>query len=204
MNGPKVSADDGSTAIGGDNSAPIFNVRADKGATVNVHVEQQLTRQLPSILGKIIVEFAKHGLSEYASGVRRSLPPEVLDKLDHNCFPHDHHVLIDDRRYGLTLERTYHGIEQENADARRLVRRRASITYKQAVSVACDAAAVPLSDAVPFARSHAPEIVKAVIDQMVGELQLPGSTGVYEEAAHLAVSLIVADAIIECDVLEAP
>lgn len=45
MIGPKVSAEGGSIAIGGDVKAPILNVHA---ATVNVTVEQQIARELPS------------------------------------------------------------------------------------------------------------------------------------------------------------
>ena len=37
---PKVSADDGSTSIGGDNNAPVVNINAGDSSTVTVQVER--------------------------------------------------------------------------------------------------------------------------------------------------------------------
>lgn len=119
----EVSASKGSVSIGGDANAPIIN--APNALEVNLNIDQKITRELPSFLGKLIAVFSQQSLSEYAMGGRRPLSAEVSEKIDYNRLSTNHRAIVDYLRHTLVLEKAYLGVEQTNADARYLVRRRA-------------------------------------------------------------------------------
>jgi hypothetical protein len=144
-------------------------------------------------------------LADYAKGPRRKLPPEVSVKIHYNDFPPDHHVIRDFLRYSHVLENAYLGVEQRNADARYLVRRKAGIAYDQEVYLVMASAPVePVISRINVIRSKAQIIVSNVIARLIKDYVSSSDLKVEDEIAHLAVSLIVADAIVECEVLERP
>jgi hypothetical protein len=204
MTNSKTLATDGSTAVGGDNNAPITNIAAEDGATVNIHLEQAIARQLPSYLGTVIAIFSEQSLSEYARGPRRELPPEVSEKIQYNNVPNDNLVLRDFLRHGFVLEKCYKGVEQQNADARFLVRRRAGFTYGAMLASACAAEGISNDKRHDYITANASKLINSVIDRLLAEYKAVRESVVHEETAHLAISLIVADAIVECEVLERP
>lgn len=189
----------GSVAVTGDNHGSIVNVNA-QNVTI---LEQQIARELPSYLSKVVARFSED-LSEYDSGPKRSLPPEVSVKLAYNDFPLAHHIITDYSKYASLLEATYRGVEQRNDDARRLVRRRAAVTYAEQLHKLCTAHSVNHAQARNFARSHAVSLVMAVVSALLADFSPESAPNVMQETAHLAVCLIVADAVIECEVLERP
>lgn len=189
----------GSVAIAGPNLGSIFNVNAEN-VTI---VERQIARELPSYLSNVIARFSED-LSEYNSGPKRSLPPEVSVKLVFNDFPATHHIITDYSKYSHVLEATYRGVEQRNDDARRLVRRRAAVEYLKQLHNRCTAHGVNQAQAHDFARRHAVPLVMSVVNSLLADFSSGDATHVMQETAHLAVCLIVADAVIECEVLERP
>jgi hypothetical protein len=197
-----VSAKHRSIAIGGDVTGTLVN--AEQALLLNVKVEQQISRELPSFLGRLILTFSEEGLAEYGKGARRSLPPEVSDKIKYNYLPSDHHIIQEYRQYVLLLEKAYHGVEQRNADARYLVRRKAEIAYEAEVQLEDRDAAPRRISKLEHVRLNAVRIVENVIKRLLDDYKLSGDIKVEEEIAHLAVSLVVADAIVECQVLESP
>lgn len=193
-----VVASLGSVAVAGDNLGQIVNLNAQ-----TIIVERQIARELPSYLSSVVVRFSED-LSEYNSGPKRSLPPEVDVKLAYNDFPSTHHIIVDYSKYLNVLEATYRGVEQRNDDARRLVRRRAAVAYNEQLHKLCTAHSVKNAQAHDFARNHAVTLVMAVVAALMADLSAGSSAHVMQETAHLAVCLIVADAVIECEVLERP
>lgn len=204
MIGPKATSRDGSTSVGGDNEGSIVNVNAGDGSTIDVRIENEIARKLPSHLGAVIVLFAKQGLASAANTQRRELPPEVIDKIKYNNLPENHRIFRDWARHSIVLERSYHGIEQQNPDARYLVRRKAGAVYEEERLAACSAASVPEDQHCEYARKNAAVLVKAVTDRLLIDYRCSKTGLVEEEVAHLAVSLVVADAVVECEVLEKP
>ena len=194
-----VVASTGSVAVAGDNLGSILNVNA-QSVTI---VERQIARELPSYLSTVVARFSED-LSEYNSGPKRSLPPEVDVKLAYNDFPSAHHIITDYSKYLNVLEATYRGVEQRNDDARRLVRRRATVAYAEQLHNLCAAHSVKHAQAHDFARSHAVPLVMAVVAALLADFAAGSPAHVMQETAHLAVCLIVADAVIECEVLERP
>jgi hypothetical protein len=194
-----VVASAGSIAVAGNNLGSILNVNA-QSLTI---VERQIARELPSYLSKVVVRFSED-LSEYNSGPKRSLPPEVSVKLTYNNFPPTHHIIADYSKYSNVLEATYRGVEQHNDDARRLVRRRAAVAYTEQLSKLCTAHSVKHEQAHDFAISHAVLLFTAVVAALLVDFSAGSAAHVMQETAHLAVCLIVADAVIECEVLERP
>lgn len=194
-----VVSSTGSVAVAGDNLGSILNVNA-QSVTI---VERQIARELPSYLSKVVARFSED-LSEYNSGPKRSLPPEVDVKLAYNDFPPAHHIISDYSKYLNVLEATYRGVEQRNDDARRLVRRRAAVAYAEQLHKLCTAHSVKHLQAHDFARSHAVPLVIAVVAALLADFSVGSAAHVMQETAHLAVCLIVADAVIECEVLERP
>lgn len=194
-----VVASAGSVAVAGDNVGSILNVNA-QNVTI---VERQIARELPSYLSKVVAQFSAD-LSEYNSGPKRTLPPEVSVKLAYNDFPPMHHIITDYSKYSHVLEATYRGVEQRNDDARRLVRRRAAVAYAEELHKLCAAHSVNHAQAHAFAKSNAVSLVMAVVASLLADFSAGSSASVMQEAAHLAVCLIVADAVIECEVLERP
>ena len=164
----------------------------------------RFARKLPSHLGAVIALFAKQGLASTASFQRRELPPEVMDKIKYNNLPNNHRIFSDWARHSVVLERTYHGIEQQNPDARYLVRRKAGAIYEEERLAACSAVSVQLDQHGEYARKNSTALVKAVTDRLLVDYRCSKSGLVEEEIAHLAVSLVVADAVVECEVLEKP
>lgn len=191
-------ASTGSVAVSGDNLGSIVNVNAQ-----TLIIERQIARELPSYLSKVVARFAED-LSEYDSGPKRSLPPEVSVKLDYNDFPRTHFIITDYAKYVNVLDATYRGIEQRNDDARRLVRRRAAVAYTEQLHQLCAAHGVKHVQAHDLARLNAVTLVMSVVATLMADLSAAIAAHVMHETAHLAVCLIVADAVIECDVLERP
>jgi hypothetical protein len=201
---PMPSSEDGSTAIGGDVNAPVVNVSASEASTVLVTVGQEIDRELPSLLGVVIVIFSRQSGSEYGQGPRRSLPAEVAEKVKYNDLSPEHHVLRDYYRHSLVLEQAYLGAEQQNADARYLVRRKAAIAYESQVDEACTRESIAPQHRINYVRANANGIVDKVVNQLLAEYKVSRDIKVHQEIAHLAISLIVADAVVECEVLERP
>jgi hypothetical protein len=198
---PNVDAKEESVAIGGDNSGLLVNA---PGSTFNLNFPAVASR-LPSILADLIATFAEKSLAEYDVGARREIPPEALQKIAYNNFPRDHPILADYRQYSLLLERCYHGVEQQNADAHRLVRRKCAFAYSEALEAGSTAAKVAPDNRREFAINNASQLVNVVTEKLIMEYTNTKVQGhPYVEVVHLATSLVVADAIIECDVLERP
>lgn len=195
-----AQASAGSVAIAGNNTGSIVNLTA---TNITIAVERQIARELPSYLSKVVARFSQD-VSEYDSGPKRSLPPEVDVKLAYNDFPPSHHVIAEYTKYLNVLEATYRGVEQRNDDARRLVRRRAAIAYGQQLHNLCNTSGIHHLQSHAFARKHAVSLVTAVVAALLADLSAESAPQVMQETAHLAVCLIVADAVIECEVLERP
>jgi len=193
-----AAASTGSVSVAGDNLGTILNINAQ-----SVVLERQIARELPSYLSRVVAQFSDD-LSQYNSGPKRSLPPEVGVKLTYNDFPPSHHIITDYSKYSNVLEATYRGVEQRNDDARRLVRRRASVAYANELNRLCMVHSVKHVHAHDFARLNAVPLVSAVVAALMSDFSAGSTTHVMQETAHLAICLIVADAVIECDVLERP
>lgn len=204
MIGPKASAKDGSTAVGGDNTGTIANINVGNGSTVDVHLDAEVARKLPSHLGALIALLARQGGFAVGAAQTRQLPPEVTEKLRHNQLPTRHPIIRDWTRHSLSLERAYHGVEQQNADARYLVRQRAGAVYEEELLRAAEAAKIPEDKLSDYVRQNAVTLVKAVTDRLLDDYRASKAGAVEEEIARLAVSLVVADAVVECEVLEKP
>lgn len=202
MTDSDVSASDGSTAIGGDVNAPVIN--APRARQVNLILEQKVARELPSFLGKVIVAFSQQSLSGYAKGKRRELPAEVTNKIAYNRLSQDHRAVVDYVKHSLVLERAYLGVEQANADARYLVRKKAGDAYDKVIRSGFKANPSLKTQRIDYITANADAIVDQVITQLLDDYKASSETKVEQEIAHLAVSLVVADAVVECEVLERP
>lgn len=197
-----VNAHGGSVAVGGDNSGVIIN--ATDSSQINLTIERQVKRELPSHLSNVVVALSSD-LVGYGAEVKRELPPEVADKLRYNDFPARHPIITDYAKHVNFLDAAYRGVEQNNGDARRMVRRRAAGVYQEAILALCESEQVHHSKARDLARKHAVKLVKTVIATLKNESEATSlAAGVMRETADLAISLIVADAVIECEVLERP
>lgn len=195
-------ADHGSVAVGGANNGLLIN--AAPNAQVNVYVEHRVQRELPSYLSNVLVALSGD-LMNYGAEAKRELRPEITEKLAYNDFPIRHQIIRDFTMYSGSLEAAYRGVEQRNGDARRMVRRRAGSIYQDALLNLCEVQGVHHSQAHVLAREHAALLVRIVIDALKSESAATSLTlGVMKETADLAISLIVADAIVECEVLERP
>lgn len=196
-----VSADHSSVALGRDNNGLLINA---PNAQVSVFVEHRVQQELPSHLSNVVVALSGD-LKGYGAEARRELRPEIAEKLTYNDFPTRHPIIKDFTMYSGSLEAAYRGVEQRNGDARRLVRRRASGVYQEALLDLCESKGVHHSQAHGLAREHAVLLVRTVIDSLKKESAATSlASGVMQETADLAISLIVADAIVECEVLERP
>jgi hypothetical protein len=142
-------------------------------------------------------------LSAYGVGPRQALTAEVIEKLEYNNLSKNLRVITDYRQHVRELEQAYIGVEQQNADARRLVRRKAAIAYESYVHGQCEESS-PAKTKIEYARTHADTIVYKVIDILLDDYKGAAEIKVAHEIAHLAISLIVFDAVVECEVLERP
>lgn len=201
---PRTIAENGSTSIGGNNSGTITNVAIGDGANVELHFDGEAAHRLPSHLGNVIAHLASFG--ELAKSTdKRSLPPEVADKLSYNDLPPRHPVISAWTRHSLILERAYQGAEQQNPEARYLVLQRAGAVYQEElINMALDEK-VPMSNLSDFARGRAFKLIAAVTERLLMDYRISITSALIElEAVRLSISLIVADAVIECEVLERP
>lgn len=195
-----VSASSGGVAVAGNNTGSIININAEQ---LTLAVERQVIRELPSYLSKVVAKFSDDW-SGYNSGPQRVLGPEVDVKLAYNDFPSSHFIITDFTKFLNILEASYRGVEQSNDDARRLVRRRAGVEYANQLQHLCVKDGIKNSQAHAHARKNAIPLVLSVVEALLDDVSAGSSFQVMKETAHLAVCLIVADAIIECDVLERP
>ncbi len=205
MIGDSNIAEDGSVAIRGDNSGDIKNYSAINGGTIIVNnISPQTIRRLPSLLSSIILNISEQSLSEYSKGERRKLPPGAVAKLHYNNIDIGNTLMRDHARFSLALERAYRGVEQRNSDARFLVIRKAGIVYVTELDRACAELGIAADKRDTFARNNSTLLVQKVVEKLIESYVLSHDRVVEEEVAHLAVSLIVADAIVECEVLQRP
>lgn len=202
MSDGEVSATHGSISIGRDANAPVVN--APNAQQVFLNFEQKVDRELPSFLGKIILLFSQQTLSEYAQGDRRPLLPEVTEKIKYNKLSPDHRAIADYLKHSLVLEQAYLGVEQTNADARYLVRRKAGSAYATVVRDGLKRHPLPKMTKIEYVRENADTIIDEIVVRLLDDYKASSETKVEEEVAHIAVSLVVADAVIECEVLEKP
>jgi hypothetical protein len=197
-----ITAKGGSTAVGGDVTGTVVNVNSGEGSQIAISFSG-ISKELGSYLGQVIVFFAEQSLSEYGQRDTVLLAPEVELKAAHNALSLDHQIFVDYRRHLLELERAYAGVEQQNADVRYLVRRKARLAYQQLVKH------IPSNQKdgetrLNYVRGKAAEILDKVVEQLMAAYIVSTDPKVREEPASLAVYLIVADAVISCDVLERP
>lgn len=202
MSDSDVSASGDSIAIGGNANAPVIN--APNAREVNLIFEQKVVGELPSFLGKVIVFFSMQTLSEYAKGSRRTLQSEVGHKIEYNRLSKSHRAIVNYLRYSLVIEQAYLGVEQTNADARRLVLYKAGVVYDEVVRSGLKSDPRPKLQRIEYIRENADIIVDQVIARLLDDYKASSETKVEQETAHLAVSLVVADAVVECEVLEKP
>jgi hypothetical protein len=204
MIGQKTSASDGAVAVGGDNSGSIVSVNAGDGTTVALNFSSTLVQKLPSHLGAVVALFAQQGGLAKAEGMGRVLPPEVSEKLQYNKISERHPTIRDWVRHSLVLERIYQGVEQQNPDARYLVRLRAGAIYEEELLKLAKESEIKNELLGIFATENAIKLLGAVTGRMFDDYRAFSSELVELEVALLAVSLIVADAVVECHVLERP
>jgi hypothetical protein len=205
MIGPKTSATAGSTAVGGSNTGTLVNVTAEGNARVDVTVDSAtVARRLPSHLSAVISQFAMQASALMSDTPVQELKPGIQAKLTFNNLSAQHRLIQDWFRYSHLLHRSYQGVEQVNQAARLLVKRRAGVVYDEELLRIGTENGIPDHQQPNFARQHAPLLVTAVIGRLMQDYSCSAVADVEVEAAHLAISLIVADAVIECEVLERP
>jgi len=197
-----ITAKGGSTAVGGDVTGTIVNVNSGNASQIAINFSGA-SRELGSYLGQVIVFFAEQSLSKYGRRDSLQLTPEVELKAQHNALSLDHQIFVDYRRHLLELERAYAGVEQQNADVRYLVRRKARLAYLRLVQQ------MPSNHRdgdkrLKYVKENVCDILDKVVEQLIAAYTASTDRKVHEEPASLAVSLIVADAIVNCDVLEKP
>lgn len=202
MIGKKVSAEGGSVAVGGDNLGTIYNVNVDAGAIFYMHDSVDAERSLGTYLGKVISVVAQQSLSEYGHAYQRDMTNEVQDKLNFNYITLDDRIVKSYRKYYYVLDRAYKGVEQSNNDARILVRLRAGSIYETELAKACVKAGVSGINRVDFSRENSHCLIEAVKLQLVQDFKSTQASAVDPTWVDLAVGLLVADAVAECDVLE--
>ena len=194
----------GSVNIGGDNDGLILNTTATNGSTVNIAINGQHYRRLPSYLGKFIVYFSQQELSAYARGPRRQFPPEVSVKVQHNNLSESCQLLRIYSQFVSLLESSYAGVEKHNADARYLVRLKSANAYQNALLDLCSSESIDPGQKHAFAVTRSEQLVQRVISLLLSDYTFSAEQGVEQETALLAIHLIVADAFVECEVLERP
>lgn len=205
MIGPRNTASGGSTAVGGDNKGAVVNVNAAEGATVAVQVDSaNVTRRLPTHLAAVISQFAKSAADLLADALPFAVKPAIEAKLAFNNLPKTHRIIRDWTKHARTLHKSYQGVEQVNQAARYLVKRKAGVVYDEELHRICHEKGVSAEQQREYARQHAMTLVQAVTGRLMHEYSCSAEDGVEAELAHLAVSLVVADAVIECEVLERP
>ncbi len=205
MIGPKTSATGGSIAIGGSNEGMLVNVAAAENAQVAVTIDTAaLMRRLPSHLAAIISQFAKQSAALMTDASTQELKPSIQAKLNFNNLPESYRLIRDWTRYSSILHSSYRGVEQINQAARLLVKRRAGVVYDEELNRISTEKGIAKQEHSAFARQHGALLVTAVINRLMQDYSCSIDADVETEAAHLAISLIVADAVIECEVLERP
>lgn len=200
MIGKTVSADGGSTAVGGDNLGTIINV--GPGAIVNLNNSVATERGLGTCLGTVISVIAQQRLSDYGHAYQHDVTNEVLEKLNFNYITISDHLVQIYRKYYFLLDRAYKGVEQSNNDARVLVRLRAGSIYSSELTKACTEAEIPSNKRVEHSRNNSHALIDAVKQQLVQDVMNSQAATVDIAWIDLAVSLLVADAVAECAVLE--
>ena len=202
MIGKKVSAEDGSVAIGRDNNGIITNITIEAGAAFHLVESVNTNRSLGTYLGKVISFVAEQSLSEYGHSYQRLVTNEVQDKLDFNHISQEDLIVRNYRKYYYLLDRAYKGVEQSNNDARVLVRLRAGSIYADELTKSCTLANIPATKRIEFSTQNAHSLMEAVKRQLVQEFNDSQAMPVEPTWVDLAVSLLVADAVAECEVLE--
>ena len=195
----RVTAEDNSVAVGGDNVGTIINA---PGATFQLQFTIATERSLSTYLGKIINVIADQQLSVYGHAYQRNVTAEVQDKLDFNYITLSDHLIRTYTKYFFILDKAYKGVEQSNNDVRVLVRFSAGSIYSRVLTSACDEAGILANQRIEYSRNHAHPLIEAVKKQMIEDVKNSHAAEIDPTWIDLAVSLLIADAVVECDVLE--
>lgn len=197
MIGRRTSATDNSVSVGGDNHGTIINVNAPLSPV-------GLYRDLPTYLAAIIYQFANASASLLANTPRNDVRPEVEAKLKFNNISRDHRLIRDWTRHVGSLHKSYQGVEQGNQAARYLVKRMEGVVYDDLLLKQCKERNIDQSEMEYFARNNAVELVRAVTEELLNRYINSTNMPVEAEIANLAISLVVVDAVVECEVLARP
>ena len=202
MIGRKAEATNGSVAVAGDNNGTIINFNVPQGSKLPFDIGVKAERTLGTYLGLVIAVVAQQSLSEYGHDYERDLSNEVFQKLAFNYIAKGDQIVKNYRKYFFVLERAYKGVEQSNNDARVLVRLRAGSIYEKELTKACAQAHVLSSGRITYSRNNSRALIEAVKHQLVTDFLNTATQEVDPLWVDLAVSLLVSDAVAECDVLE--
>lgn len=197
MIGGQSTADNGSVAVNGPNQGTIYNIQG-------LHLPAEKQQLMSKYLGVMVAQISLHQLSEYECGPGEELGPEVADKLQHNYLSNNDPIVRLYSKYYRLLMKAYAGAEQVAADTRFLIKNRAGSIYSDELAKLCAERSIPGSARREFARDHAYLIIERVKQRMIDE-HLPSNEVDRDIAVvDMAASLLVADAIAVCAVLDKP
>lgn len=199
MTSGDVSADDSSIALGGDNSGIVLNA---PNSTIVFNSPIAIERTLSTHLGTVISVIAEQQLSEYGSGIKREITSEVKDKLEFNYIDLDDQLFRKYTTYYHLLDKAYKGVEQSNADVRFLVLLSAGSIYSRVLTESCTLNNIAPQNRIQHSRDHAHQLIEAVKAQLIQDVHRSQASDIDPAIVDLAVSLLVADAVAECEVLE--
>ena len=86
-----------------------------------------------------------------------------VDKIEYNRLSKGHRAIVSYLRYSLLIEQAYLGVEQTNADARRLVLYKAGVAYDEVVRSGLKSDPRPELQRIDYIRENADTIVDQVI-----------------------------------------
>lgn len=160
----------------------------------------------PSVLGIVINGIVKLNVETIEVEDENLVPYEVQDKIRHNDLVNYKHLIEDYGVYQNSLDRVYKAIEEYLPTVRYKIKRLINTKYKMIKNQLIAAHAQSAGSEIEILRRNSDGIISSIIKYLTEELHKSSTLeeGTYREDINTAIEIIVADAFVNCHILENP
>ena len=167
--------------------------------TVNQHAPNFLKNK--SILAEVVNILSKSHISKNTSIKSKRPPHEIEEKIKHNNVIKSRYI-IDCYKYNVPdLAKAYDVLEKEKTGKKDKILAIIKMEYNKELATIVD---IVEEDKIKKIREQSDNILENIVKELNKKIIESSNLDAYNEDVNIAIMLIVADAFIECIVLEKP
>ena len=175
-----------------DNSEGSTGYQAGRDININNVLKNK------SIIAEVVNAISKIDLGDKANLGKIKKLPEIDEKIGHNNITTYKYLINEYSFYGKILEGIYETLEEQNPGKKGTLLGRIFEFYK------AEKRNLTQTDNIDVIRENADSIIENIIKKLDAEILKSSNLESYNEEIYSAIQIIVADAFIQCKILEDP